>query len=75
MSTGEDRVRVNFNVDGDSAVDKVKQETAHLIDGIELHGKDRRLTALAMTAYEEAAMWAVKSLTAPILAENATDGD
>ena len=76
---GEKRVRTDFNVSGDSLVDSIKQKTAELInlvngisfseekmkenkDGIV--GETIRLKSLAMTSYEEAAMWAVKAATA-----------
>lgn len=67
-SLGERRVRTTFNPSNNSMVDQVKQDTAKLINLLghapcandpEAH----RLFALAMTAYEEAAMWAVKALT------------
>ena len=65
MTIGEDRVRVTFNPAANSAVDQIKQKTAELIDMCEgLKGYDGRLAALAQTAYEEAAMWAVKAATA-----------
>lgn len=65
MSIGEDRVRVKFNPSADGVVDRVKQQTAHLIDLCEeLKAKEPRLASLAQTAYEEAAMWAVKAATA-----------
>ena len=65
MSIGEDRVRMLFNPSAETAVDKIKQTTAHLIDMCEeLKAKDPRLASLAQTAYEEAAMWAVKAATA-----------
>lgn len=65
MSIGEDRVRTKFNPSADSVVDQLKQKSAELIDICEtLKGKDARLAALAQTAYEEAAMWAVKAATA-----------
>lgn len=64
-TVGEKRVRVDFNVDGDPAVDEVKKMSAHLIDLCEFEkDKDPRLCALAQTAFEEAAMWAVKLVTA-----------
>jgi hypothetical protein len=45
-------------------VDKVKALSADLIDLCEEHKElDPRLAALAQTAYEEAAMWAVKLVT------------
>lgn len=65
MTIGEDRVRTKFNPSANSTVDQIKQQTAHLIDLCEtLKSKDPRLAALAQTAYEEAAMWAVKVATA-----------
>jgi hypothetical protein len=54
-SLGAKRVRESFNPSKDSMVDKIKRYTADLIDP--------RLAALAQTAYEEAAMWAVKAAT------------
>lgn len=65
MSVGENRVRVKFNPSADGVVDQIKQQTARLIDLCEgLKAKDPRLAALAQTAFEEAAMWAVKAATA-----------
>lgn len=65
MSIGEDRVRVKFNPSADGMVDQLKQKSAELIDLCEtLKAKDPRLASLAQTAYEEAAMWAVKAATA-----------
>ena len=69
---GERRVRIDFNVSGETAIDEIKAKTADLINivkacPIERHcepGESARLQALAMTAYEEAAMWAVKMVTA-----------
>jgi len=65
---GEQRVRLDFNPSEDTRVDVFKQLTAQLIDHCELmksQGRDARLCALAQTAYEEAAMWAVKAATSP----------
>ena len=65
MSVGEDRVRTKFNPSFQTDVDEIKQRSAALIDICEaLKAKDARLAALAQTAYEEAAMWAVKAATA-----------
>jgi hypothetical protein len=62
---GEARVRTDFNVSNDSTVDQLKQKSAELINICEtLKAKDARLASLAQTAYEEAAMWAVKAATA-----------
>ena len=46
-------------------VDQIKQKTAELINLVDsVKHRDPRLCALACTAYEEAAMWAVKTVTA-----------
>lgn len=64
QSLGELRVRIGFNPSSDSLVDRVKKLSADLIDLCEEHkAPDPRLAALAQTAYEEAAMWAVKLVT------------
>jgi hypothetical protein len=64
-SIGAFRVRESFNPSGNEMVDKIKRYSADLIDLCEdLKAKDARLAALAQTAYEEAAMWAVKAATA-----------
>ena len=74
MTLGQQRVRVNFNVSGDDTVSLLKKKSAKLIDicnemkptKVELNAMDIekiRLIALAQTAYEEAAMWAVKAAT------------
>lgn len=68
---GEKRVRTNFNVSGKGSVDAIKQETAILINQCEemrtesetLPQEKARLISLAQTAFEEAAMWAVKAAT------------
>lgn len=65
LTIGEARVRTSFNPANDSVVDQIKQQTAALINLCEtLKLKDARLAATAQTAYEEAAMWAVKAATA-----------
>lgn len=64
MSIGANRVRESFNPSGNVMVDKIKRYTADLIDLCEdLKHLDPRCAALAQTAYEEAAMWAVKAAT------------
>jgi hypothetical protein len=69
MTIGEDRVRVKFNPSAEGMVDKIKQKTAELIDLCDEHRlahkdpEEARLWALAMTHYEDAAMWAVKAAT------------
>jgi hypothetical protein len=63
-SLGAVRVRESFNPSQDNVVDKIKRYTADLIDLCEdLKPLEPRLAALAQTAYEEAAMWAVKCAT------------
>jgi hypothetical protein len=64
-SIGQRRVRASFNPMDKSEINLIKQKTAELIDLCEeLKEKDARLASLAQTAYEEAAMWAVKAATA-----------
>lgn len=65
---GEKRVRTSFNVSNDKFVDRIKNETASIINQIDSlkdgsEPEKLRLIALAQTAYEEAAMWAVKAAT------------
>jgi hypothetical protein len=70
-SFGAARVRESFNPSGNDLVDKIKRYTADLIDLCHeerdkrpMNSEELRLWALAQTAYEEAAMWAVKAATA-----------
>jgi hypothetical protein len=67
-SIGEDRVRITFNPSSVGEVDQIKQKAADLINFIDAlpapAGETIRLKALAMTAIEEGAMWAVKAATA-----------
>lgn len=73
---GERRVRTDFNVSANGQVDEIKQKSAQLIDLVKNLPRDgggpadtqtenerQRLISLALTAYEEAAMWAVKAAT------------
>ena len=68
-SLGEKRVRIDFNVSADGNVDLIKKHSAELINicetlkAINPSGEKARLFSLAQTAYEEAAMWAVKAAT------------
>jgi len=65
MSFGEDRVRISFNPSSDPQVEQVKRSAADLIDLCEdFKSLDPRCAALAQTAFEEGAMWAVKAATA-----------
>jgi len=69
-SIGAARVRESFNPSQDNMVHKIKRYTADLID-LCVEGREKgdtadetwRLWELAMTAYEEAAMWATKAAT------------
>jgi hypothetical protein len=61
---GERIVRTSFNVTGSDAVSAIKQKSAELINLVAALKTDPRLSALAVTHYETAAMWAVKAATA-----------
>ncbi len=74
MTKGEYRVGITFNPSNNNKVQEIKLHAANLIDLIEgivppdwsedpLHAEISRLKALAQTAVEEAAMWAVKAAT------------
>jgi hypothetical protein len=76
MTKGEYRVGINFNPSNNDMVSRIKSAAADLIDlidGIEEHpaqldwrfSEIKRLKALAQTAIEEGAMWAVKAATKP----------
>lgn len=66
VSVGEERVRTTFNMGDNSDVDRIKKASAELINLVnQSKDKDPRLAALAITRYEEAAMWAVKLVTTP----------
>ena len=65
VTLGEHRVRATFNPNDNPLVREIKGMSAECIDWCEQQKtKDPRLAALAQTAYEEAAMWAVKLATA-----------
>jgi hypothetical protein len=77
MTKGEYRVGINFNPSNNDMVGQIKRKAADLIDLIETVTTDgetdqyvevSRLKALAQTAIEEAAMWAVKAATKPPVA-------
>lgn len=70
QTKGEYRVGINFNPSNDDLVGQIKRKGADLIDLIErvptLDIAERgRLKALAQTAIEDGAMWAVKAATKP----------
>lgn len=68
-SLGASRVRESFNPSSNTMVDKIKRHTADLIDLCNdesqkaTDGEEKRLWSLAMTHFEDAAMWAVKATT------------
>lgn len=66
---GDHLVGRTFNPSGNGKVDYIKERAANLIDYVRSNGQDDRCTALAITALEEAAMWAVKSITKPPMAQ------
>lgn len=66
INTWRKRVRTEFNPSNDTIVDELKQKAAYLInlcEDLKKAGHDVRLVSLAQTAFEEAAMWAVKAAT------------
>ena len=68
-TTGEYRVGIDFNPGKNPLVDNIKRAAADFIDIVEgvvaNDSEVMRLKALAMTAIEDAAMWAVKAATKP----------
>jgi hypothetical protein len=52
----------SFNPTNNEDVAAIKAMTDQLIDYVKRAGKDQRRVSLAVTNYEQAAMWAVKSL-------------
>lgn len=81
QTKGEYRVGITFNPGNDDKVAAIKAQAALLIDMVEeacqLESADgtrkchqeaekHRLKALAQTAIEEGAMWAVKAVTKPL---------
>jgi hypothetical protein len=53
-----------FNPSKDERIDEIKSRTEALLDYLKsLEGVDGRCVSLALTNYEQAAMWAVKSLS------------
>lgn len=74
MTEGEYRVGISFKPGGNPAVDAIKAKAAELIDMmVETQSVAKatetpeaaRCAALAMTAFEDGAMWAVKAVTKP----------
>mgnify|MGYP006332613017 CR=1 FL=1 len=72
QTIGEKRVRIEFNPSNSGNVNALKQKAAEAINILQDFKDDpretkdpetMRLVALAQTAFEEAAMWAVKAIT------------
>lgn len=51
----------DFNPSGKEEVDEIKRMTDELCDYLRTHVPDNRCRSLAITNYEQAAMWAVKA--------------
>lgn len=51
----------DFNPSGLSVVDEIKQKTEELLKYIEANVPNNRQRSIALTNYEQAAMWAVKA--------------
>lgn len=76
LTLGGKRVRLSFNPNANQEVEEIKKQAANLIDFVEmLKPRDPRLAALAQTAFEEGAMWAVKLATTEPLPEPKLPGE
>lgn len=51
----------SFNPSGSEVVAGIKQRTEELMDYIRANAPDNRCRSIALTNYEQAAMWAVKA--------------
>lgn len=51
----------DFNPSGSEVVDEIKMRTEAIMDYIRKACPDNRQRSIALTNYEQAAMWAVKS--------------
>lgn len=69
QTKGQYLVGSTFNPSSNPHVDVIKNTTAELIDQLDVIAEGRGLgareAALAITNYEQAAMWAVKAVTKP----------
>lgn len=63
LTEGEYRVGVSFNPSQNANVEHIKHDIARLIDFVRANGKDERCTVIACERLEDAAMWAVKTIT------------
>lgn len=51
----------DFNPSGSETVAEIKRRTEDLMDYLRRHVPDNRCRSIALTNYEQAAMWAVKA--------------
>lgn len=51
----------SFNPSGSQVVDEIKRRTEELMDFLRASVPDNRQRSIALTNYEQAAMWAVKA--------------
>ena len=51
----------SFNPSGKTEVDVIKEKTEELMSYIRAHVPENRQRSIALTNYEQAAMWAVKA--------------
>ena len=63
QTEGERRVRVDFNPSEYTPVDVVKEDVASTIDYLLKIAPPSREMSIALTNFEQGAMWAVKALT------------
>jgi hypothetical protein len=61
-TTAEPSTLPKFNPSGDARVEGIKSATEQVFYYLRSHFPDNRERALAITNYEQACMWAVKSL-------------
>lgn len=57
----EESTLPEFNPSGSEIVDGIKQKTEELMAYLRDHVPDNRCRSIALTNYEQAAMWAVKA--------------
>ena len=69
LTYGEKAVGLNFNPSNDSAVDRIKQKAAALIDELNdlreasTNGEEKRMYSIAITEIQSGQVWGVKAAT------------
>lgn len=69
LTYGEKAVGLNFNPSNDSAVDRIKQKSAVLIDELNdlrnasENPEEKRMYSIAITEIQTGQMWGVKAVT------------